>query len=138
MHALAYVLTILGGLGELGSLVWGAIAAVRGRARVLARIDGYIAAEQAWSAAIEEHDRGVFKWVPDDNNANGEALSAHFVAEEEKALGRPRSSQQYPELMQERAALAVLKDQVGALRGPVALLVLSTFASTVGGLLSID
>jgi hypothetical protein len=138
VHGWAYALTVLGGAGELGALVWGTIAAARGQRRLRQRIADFTAAKQAQWADREANRRGELRFVPGDAEQDREVIEALWAERLPQVLGRNRSGWNDLELIPEHAAMAVLNDQVRAVAGPAALLVLSAFASTIGGLLSID
>lgn len=134
----SFVLTLLGGALEFGAFVFAAVGAVRGRNALQARIVRYREAEAGWEAAIREHDAGHYRFDPSDQNRNGELLQEHWLGTLRSIVGHDRVNPVDTQLVAELGALEVLRDQVRALRGPVAAAAIGVIASTAGGLLSIN
>lgn len=130
----AFGLTLGGGAGEFIALAWGWTAAISGRRRISRRVAEFKAVKMRQEAGREARARRA----PSDQTSGPEMAEVALDEELTRVLGRPQSDWNDVELIPEQAALAVLADQVRAIAGPAALLVLSVCASTVGALLSFD
>lgn len=133
---LAYVLTLVGGLVELTAFALGAWRARGGLKRLRRRVEDFYALREQETEETTSHDAGKRELDP-DQNTNAELLDARAAARRKALLGREAVSWNDVMLIPELAGIEILKDQAGALKGPLLLAIVGVVLSMTGGLMSI-